>query len=398
MERCAGACGLATAGDCFVPQVYGGCREASCCGRVCAEDPVCCSEEWDQVCVDSAIENPEYCHRKQCGEYDAGPSCKAHANGASSDKECCRLVCATDAYCCDVEWDETCVDIALGIEDCGCTFECGDTCAGDCCSPHDNPSCDDAECCEQVCAVDDYCCTVRWDAACAAEARNSCTGRKDACPLPPCGSDLLPSCCVPGNAPNCQNAECCAAVCQLDTFCCDILWDVVCSELAFAQAVCACDGPVCGDPDTGSCSEARTEPYCNDEGCCVFVCDLDASCCAIAWDEDCVLLAESICDAALQAPRSRKDPTSRRRPDYVPPSGWMPVRQRMQQRRPYPVDLDENARPQAGTVPVPRPSDRSPSVPPPSPAVPQDEGIPAKGPAPQAKGAAGDPAAKKPGK
>jgi hypothetical protein len=401
MERCAGACGLATAGDCFIPQAYGGCREASCCGKVCAEDPVCCSEEWDQVCVDLAIANPNECHRRECGEYDAGPSCRAHPNGASDDKACCTLVCAVDSYCCATEWDDACVDIALGIEACGCTFECGDPCAGDCCSPHDNPSCDDEECCDLVCAVDDYCCTVIWDAACAAEARNSCTGKKEACPLPPCGSDLLPSCCVPGNAPNCKDADCCAAVCQLDPFCCEIIWDVVCSELALGQAVCECDGPACGDPDTGSCTEARLEPYCNDAGCCVFVCDLDPSCCAVAWDEDCVLLAEALCVNAINAPRTRKDPTAGAGRSYTPPAGWIPVRQRMQQRRPYPADLDEDVRPATEAVPVPRPADRSPSAAPgPMQELPEAGALPSKAPAPQAAGAAPAPvpAGKKPGK
>jgi hypothetical protein len=393
LERCAGACGLPTAGDCFVPQVFGGCRQASCCAKVCASDPTCCSEEWDELCVAAAIKNPDECKRRECGEYDAGPSCRAHPNGASEDADCCKAVCAGDAYCCEVEWDDACVDIARGIPDCGCTFECGDACAGDCCVAHANPSCDDEECCSQVCALDPYCCQVIWDAACAAEARGTCTGRKEACPVPPCGSDLLPSCCVPSNAPNCQNADCCTAVCQLDQFCCDIAWDVVCAQLALANPACGCDGLVCGDPNAGSCTQVRPEPYCSDEGCCVFVCDIDVSCCSLSWDEDCVLLAESFCVNGLvtsvpRTDRAGRDPSDRSRSSILPPSGWMPVRQRLQQRRPYPVDLEEDTRPVTEGLPVPRPPDRSPSlVPQPAPQAP----APVPSPAPEAVAPKGSP-------
>ena len=54
-------------------------------------------------------------------------------------------------------------------------FTCGDADAGDCSVAHDNASCADACCCEEVCAADPFCCQVRWDSICASSAAD-CTG------------------------------------------------------------------------------------------------------------------------------------------------------------------------------------------------------------------------------
>lgn len=50
-----------------------------------------------------------------------------------------------------------------------------------------------------------------------------------------CGSGG--SCFEVQGTPGCGNADCCAAVCTLDPFCCDVTWDTVCADLA--TAVCA---------------------------------------------------------------------------------------------------------------------------------------------------------------
>jgi len=44
---------------------------------------------------------------------------------------------------------------------------CGSPGTGDCLVPNGSPYCEDAACCEAVCAVDPYCCEVEWDAVCA---------------------------------------------------------------------------------------------------------------------------------------------------------------------------------------------------------------------------------------
>ena len=100
-----------------------------------------------------------------------------------NDAECCELVCFIDPVCCEVEWDDGCVGLALST----CVGEC-DTCGLpsclDCFAAHDagNPYCNDqctgkdcAGCCTTICAFDSYCCNTNWDAFCVDEAEEFCS-------------------------------------------------------------------------------------------------------------------------------------------------------------------------------------------------------------------------------
>lgn len=56
-----------------------------------------------------------------------------------------------------------------------CTpLTCGSAETGDCCVANAGPFCNDADCCNTVCAVDSFCCSVAWDAICADEASSLC--------------------------------------------------------------------------------------------------------------------------------------------------------------------------------------------------------------------------------
>ena len=79
-------------------------------------------------------------------------------------------VCELDGFCCETTWDDLCIAIATLLCDAGC--ESVPTCgvAGDCGSTRTEPGCGDATCCEEVCAVDPYCCLAEWDEACVARA------------------------------------------------------------------------------------------------------------------------------------------------------------------------------------------------------------------------------------
>lgn len=56
---------------------------------------------------------------KSCG---TGGSCaEAHAEPGCDDPSCCTTVCNFDSFCCDVEWDAACVDLATA----NCDFTCG---------------------------------------------------------------------------------------------------------------------------------------------------------------------------------------------------------------------------------------------------------------------------------
>jgi hypothetical protein len=90
---------------------------------------------------------------------DLTPGCK--------DVACCEAVCKKDPVCCNLSWDQGCVDLAVQL--------C-DVCPapGGCLVFHPNPGCEDAACCDAVCAVMPLCCQTIWDGACAGEAELQC--------------------------------------------------------------------------------------------------------------------------------------------------------------------------------------------------------------------------------
>ena len=83
--------------------------------------------------------------------------------------DCCTIVCNADPFCCETEWDSTCV--AAALQNCG---DCGTTNAGPCATANGTPGCDDADCCAAVCAADPFCCETEWDSQCAAASVSLC--------------------------------------------------------------------------------------------------------------------------------------------------------------------------------------------------------------------------------
>jgi hypothetical protein len=106
--------------------------------------------------------------------------CTAGSGAGCANIVCCDAVCAVDPFCCLAQWDTACANKALEIcEDC----RCGD---GDCCQPHGGLGCNDASCCDTVCAADAFCCEAEWDGGCALLARSLCGAVCSSdCPLPP---------------------------------------------------------------------------------------------------------------------------------------------------------------------------------------------------------------------
>lgn len=339
-QRCASACGLSPAGDCFVPHDLPGCNQGLCCASVCERDPFCCQTEWDSGCTQIA-DGESDCVKTQCGDFGAGNPCTEHSNPASENPACCNAVCAQDSFCCDVEWDISCVERAQGIATCGCATTCGDPCAGDCCTGHANPSCDDETCCDLVCDGDDYCCTVVWDALCAETARSLCNAPDAACPAPQCGDAGLDDCCRPSNSPACAQSACCQAVCAVDSFCCQFAWDEQCAAAARDVGVCACAGDGCGAPGSGSCFQPHSTPNCEDADCCNTICAIPelAACCTVSWDADCVDAAKFLCANLTAAPAQTVTPVQQepgpqaegRRPS---PAGFIPARERVRMKAP----------------------------------------------------------------
>ena len=157
----------------------------------------------------------------------SGDCCAPNGTPGCSDFDCCDFICFVDSFCCDVEWDQNCADLAIGLCDPGA---CGSVCpgSGDCGAPNGTPGCDDIECCEKVCAADPFCCDSKWDDQCAAEAAVLC-----ACITCPYGDiTSTKGLCIPDctGGPNDVNFD-----------------DILCVIDGFANmALCPC-GDICGE-------------------------------------------------------------------------------------------------------------------------------------------------------
>ena len=215
--------------------------------------------------------------------------------------------------------------------------------AGDCTVANSSRGCDDLTCCQQVCAIDPFCCDVEWDATCVASAAGVCGDGFEACgaPIPlgdfngdgqstitdygsfnSCLTDSSPGSLAPGcfvfdfdsdkainvsdfagfqstfgagdctlasGTPGCGLRDCCQAICESDAFCCLTRWDQNCANATPTEFSCACTA------DAGDCGASNGSVGCNDSTCCQIVCTDDSFCCAVEWDITCVDSAEELC-------------------------------------------------------------------------------------------------------
>lgn len=178
----------------------------------------------------------------------------AHQGVGCDDVDCCTLVCAANPLCCDVAWDEDCALTA----DQSCVGLCGATASLDCFVTHDTPACDDVECCTTVCQLDDFCCNVRWDTACAFSASLNC----EATGTFTCGDPGAGSCFKPHGNPACDDLECCEAICIVSPTCCENTWDLICAGLANTNCVGFCT-PTCpagAITENEACDEDKNDP------------------------------------------------------------------------------------------------------------------------------------------
>lgn len=104
---------LPNRGDCCAPTAPTdprfGCNDPGVEACVCAEDDYCCTQDWDELCVKIATLRdcapcPVRMPTASCCDPQPGRSCIDDAIAA--------CVCASDIYCCEVQWDESCVELA----------------------------------------------------------------------------------------------------------------------------------------------------------------------------------------------------------------------------------------------------------------------------------------------
>ncbi|MEE2973584.1 MAG: hypothetical protein VX672_10685 [Planctomycetota bacterium] len=109
-----------------------------------------------------------------CGAPETDSCLVVQATPGCADASCCKTVCLGDLFCCEVEWDGDCVDLAVTL--CGGGTGCGDPNSGACDVANGTPGCDDLDCCSTVCNEDPFCCDTAWDSLCASAAAVLCFG------------------------------------------------------------------------------------------------------------------------------------------------------------------------------------------------------------------------------
>jgi len=157
----------------------------------------------------------------------------------------------------------------------------GDACPGRC-FVTDTPCTSDDDC--QTCSESDTPCLVNEDCPQGETCENDeFCGATD--PFdPPCGTA---ACCTPPNAPN---GEGCENLPQAD---CEAILDVDGNPAVWQPGRVCDEGPqgcipwTCRFSDQ-SCLNTHNAPGCDNASCCAFVCNLDAFCCDIQWDATCV--------------------------------------------------------------------------------------------------------------
>ncbi|MBK8234411.1 MAG: hypothetical protein IPK74_02535 [Deltaproteobacteria bacterium] len=171
--------------------------------------------------------------------HNDGECCLPASGSGCGDTTVQDCVCTADPYCCASAWDELCVS-HVEILSCGSCDMPGpqgvDVSLLECCQPHDGPGCGDRLLAQCVCASDPFCCDVAWDDVCVdAIAANGCGD----C-MPPPSDDV--TCCTPSMAPGCLDPEIQTCVCAIDAYCCDGQWDELCTDELVEYGCGACDG------------------------------------------------------------------------------------------------------------------------------------------------------------
>ena len=288
-------CGLPASGPCNQVHTTPSCADAACCESVCSIYPLCCSTAWDQICVSAAIAicqtscSPA-CPPQSTAENEpcqtVGPGNSPCIDGASNTTlltmQNSKSVCGSfrtivngtdpapdiDAYRLvlpDPDGDglsrlslsfqsefntiesgttpsfvallsDPCLPLSqatlfLQTNGCGLVERVGCLPAGTWFLVAARGTFPSPQALLEPCpALQSYNIRATWDDQCASD---------------PCGSSG--DCFVKHATAGCQDAACCASVCQIDPVCCQKSWDEVC----VSQAVSICGPSVPPNDDCG---------------------------------------------------------------------------------------------------------------------------------------------------
>jgi hypothetical protein len=150
-----------TAGDALDPMC------GACAANICANDAFCCNNEWDDICVAAAED--------ECGCGGGGAACHDQCVvGPALDPSCNACVtdiCDNDPFCCANTWDQLCVDQVDTLCAGSCT---GGACSHDECQQGGPLEAACSTCATDVCDLDGFCCSTDWDQQCVSEAEMLC--------------------------------------------------------------------------------------------------------------------------------------------------------------------------------------------------------------------------------
>jgi len=284
------------AGPCCFASPFASCNEPRISDCVCAESPRCCSELWDESCVQ--LVNDLGCGR--CGRQHPPPPpprppsmppdyncCEQHPSPGCSDPAINQCVCEADPYCCSGQWDDACTDQARrGCDACDWLDPPPLPEEGSCCEAHETAGCEEPLTAQCVCWGDSYCCNNGWDDICVDEVQHWGCG---VCPEPPRPLPAPPgACCAEQWSPSCMDEAVSACVCEADPFCCQHRWDDRCVAQVDNLGCGTCGG------QPASCCQASVVAGCDDPFIQACVCDLDGPCCLEQWSEICVQHVEEL--------------------------------------------------------------------------------------------------------
>lgn len=238
------SCGEEGSGSCYYAKGTKGCADESACLKVCVDYPHCCLFEWDQTCADLAVANwgwtcdPDYYGGDDgcdcgCGLLD--PDC---AGSSVNSCDYCDDNGSCNVYSCpgiiNLEQNWLCSEVP-DIEGWTCNplfYDAGDGC--DCGCGILDPDCIDS--------TVDSCNRCNASGSCE---RNTCPGYIDVwqnwmCTIPP------GSCCQANAVPSCEDEQCAQAVCSIDDNCCNVQWDQSCAD--YAALLIDCENAGCYTP------------------------------------------------------------------------------------------------------------------------------------------------------
>ena len=146
----------------------------------------------------------------------------------------------------------------------GTPVTCGTPGTGDCFEPNGTPFCDNAECCDTVCAVEPACCELAWDAGCVGLALQHCMPPEACCvPSGQC-VEVPPEDCIPVGVPQGPGTACTQPeACCFPDYTCQLLDPLCCVDQG-------------GTPEGPGSQCAGMEACCDAPGVCYMA---DAMCC-----------------------------------------------------------------------------------------------------------------------